>query len=67
MNFKDFIFPFLLVAFVFALCFGVCVGVRLSVLEDEAKILRKRVNDLELRIIRIEWKNQIRGEVANGK
>ena len=65
MTFRDFIYPFLLVAFAFALGAGICVVLRLSVLEDEATILRKRVNDLYLRVYRIELKTKTGGEVAN--
>ena len=65
MTFRDFIYPFLFFAFAFALGAGICVVLRLSVLEDEATILRKRVNGLELRVYRIELKTKTGGEVAS--
>ena len=67
MTAADFVFPFLLVALVFALCLGLRGCLLLPVVEDEFTGLRRRVNDLELRVYRIELKTKIGGEVANGK
>ena len=62
MNASDFMFIFVIPFVVISSC--TCSFSR-SAMNDDIKILRKRVNDLELRIIRIEWKIPIRGEVAN--
>ena len=61
MSASDFMFFFVTPLVVVSSC--TCSFSR-SAMNDDAKILRRRVNGLELRIIRIEWKNQTRGEVA---
>ncbi len=64
MKTADFVFLFLLVALVFALCFGLRGCLLLPVVEDELTSLRRRVNDLDLRVYRIELKTKTGGEVA---
>ena len=52
MSFSDFLFPFVM----FVLIVGGCDRLRLSMLEDDKRHLQRRVNDLELRIYRVELK-----------
>ncbi len=63
MTFNDFIIP-LLVALVFAMVLSCRGCLWLPLLEDDVKGLRRRVNDLELRVYRIELKTKIGGDVA---
>jgi len=57
-GFTLFLLAMLWVSSIIGCCSRMCIN-------DDIKGLRKRVNDHELRIIRFEWKNQNRGEVAN--
>ena len=54
MRFDDLMFPILMVAFVCMVGIGGCDRVRLSLLEDSERSMRKRVNELELRVYQLE-------------
>ena len=58
MNFDDFVSAFAVGALAFMICISGCDHILLSLVDDDEKALRKRVNDLELRIIRIEHKTK---------
>ena len=56
MSFDDLMFPFAVFALAFMVCIGGCDHILLSLVNDDELALRKKVNDLELRIYRIELK-----------
>ncbi len=58
MSFSDFSYLFLVLMFSIIALVGGCDRVRLSLLEDSEQYFRKRINDLELRIYRMELKNK---------
>ena len=58
MNFDDFVSAFAVGALLFMMCVGGCDHILLSLVDKDERALRKRVNDLELRIIRIEHKTK---------
>ena len=64
MNFDDFVSAFAVGALLFMMCVGGCDHILLSLVDEDEKALRKRVNDLELRIYRIELKQLTTGEVS---
>lgn len=61
MSASDFMFIFVIPLVVISSC--TCSFSRSS-MNDDTKILRRRVNDLELRVYRIELKTKTGGEVA---
>ena len=61
MSFDDFVSPFAIAALAFMMCVGGCDHILLSLVDDSEKALRKRVNDLELRVIRIEHETKTKG------
>lgn len=65
MKTEDFLYPILMIVFVFTVVLNGCDHVLLSLLDDDEKALRERVNKLELRVYRIELKTKTGGEVAN--
>lgn len=62
MNASDFMFFFVIPLVAISSC--TCSFSR-SAMNDDVKTLRRRVNDLELRVYRIELKTKTGGEVAN--
>ena len=64
MNFDDFVSAFAVGALLFMMCVGGCDHILLSLVDKDERALRKRVNDLELRIYRIELKQLTTGEVS---
>ena len=56
MSLDDYMFPLLVCASVLISFVGGCDRMRLSMLEDDKRHLQRRVNDLELRIYRVELK-----------
>ena len=56
MNLADYMFLPLVCAFVLIAFVGGCDRLRLSMLEDDKRHLQRRINDLELRIYRVELK-----------
>lgn len=56
MNLSDYMFLLLVCAFVLIALVGGCDRLRLSMLEDDKRHLQRRINDLELRIYRVELK-----------
>ena len=56
MSFADFMFSLVVCAFVIV---GGCDRVRISLLEDDSRCYRRRINDLELRIYRMELKSEV--------
>lgn len=63
MSFDDFVSPFAIAALAFMMCVGGCDHILLSLVNDDELALRKRVRDLELRVIEIEWKTKTKGGV----
>ena len=63
MIFDDFVSPFAIAALAFMMCVGGCDHILLSLVDKDERALRKRVNDLELRVIEIEWKTKTKGGV----
>ncbi|MBQ6140781.1 MAG: hypothetical protein IJI54_05790 [Kiritimatiellae bacterium] len=61
MKVDDFVYPFIIAALVFMMCVDGCDHILLSLVDDNEKALRKRVNDLELRVIRIEHETKTKG------
>ena len=64
MSFDDFVSAFAVGALLFMMCVSGCDHILLSLVDEDEKALRKRVNDLELRIYRIELKQLTTGEVS---
>ena len=56
MSLADCMFPPLVCAFVLMAFVGGCDRLRLSMLENDKRHLQRRINDLELRIYRVELK-----------
>ena len=61
MNTSDFLFLVTIPTLAISLCIGSCSRMYIK---DDVDVLRRRVNDLELRVYRIELKTKIGGEVA---
>lgn len=59
MSFADLMFPFVVCAFALVALVGGCDRARISILEDDSRYYRKRINDLELRVYRIELKSGV--------
>ena len=64
MSFNDFMSMLAVFVIAFMVCLSGCDHILLSLVDEDEKALRKRVNDLELRIYRIELKQLTTGEVA---
>ena len=64
MSFNDFMSMLAVFVIAFMVCLGGCDHILLSLVYEDEKALRKRVNDLELRIYRIELKQLTTGEVS---
>ncbi len=63
MSFDDFVSPFAVAALMFMMCVGGCDHILLSLVDKDERALRKRVSNLELRVIEIEWKTKTKGGV----
>lgn len=63
MSFDDFVSAFAVGALLFMTCVGGCDHILLSLVDEDERALRKRVSDLELRVIEIEWKTKTKGGV----
>lgn len=66
MSSSDFVVMVLVPVLAITLSIGGCDGLRLSLVEDDVISLRRRCNDLELRINRVEFENKKKGEAAHG-
>ena len=64
MSFNDFMSMLAVFVIAFMACLSGCDHILLSLVDEDEKALRKRVNDLELRIYRIELKQLTTGEVS---
>lgn len=64
MSSSDFVVMVLVPVLAIMLSIGGCDRLRLSLVEDDVISLRRRCNDLELRINRIELKQLTTGEVS---
>lgn len=58
MSSTDFLVMVLVPVLAITLSIGGCDRLHLSLVEDDVKSLRRRCNDLELRIDRIEWESK---------
>lgn len=63
MSFDDFVSAFAVGALLFMICVGGCDHILLSLVDKDERALRKRVSDLELRVIEIEWNTKTKGGV----